>query len=259
MKARTTFRVKDVARIAGVSVRTLHHYDEIGLLVPRARSQGGYRLYDSDDLMRLQQILIGRELGLSLEEIRRSLDDPRFDRTKALLDQREQLVRRVHQAEVMIRAVDEAIAVLNKKSKGGSMDLEKIFDGFDPSKYEQEAKERWGDTDAYQESAKRTKKYSTDDWTKIKEEQIAIYKDAVAVMKAGGKASDSSAMDIAERHRRFIDRWFYPCTHSMQLGLSSLYESDSRFAESINKHGEGLTDFLVAAIQANAKRNGQRG
>ena len=249
--------MKDVARIAGVSVRALHHYDEIGLLVPRARSQGGYRLYDSDDLLRLQQILIGRELGLSLEEIRHSLDDPRFDRKQALLEQRGQLVQRVHQAETMIRAVDEALAVLNEKSKGGNMDLKKIFDGFDPSKYEQEAKERWGDTDAYKESAKRTKKYSAKDWTTIKEEQAAIYKDAAAVMKAGGKASDTPAMNIAERHRLFIDRWFYPCAHSMQLGLSSLYESDSRFAENIDKYGEGLTDFLVAAIRANAKRNGE--
>ena len=134
------------------------------------------------------------------------------------------------------------------------MDLKKIFDGFDPSKYEQEARERWGDTDAYKESAKRTKKYSASDWKKIKDEQVAIYKDAVAVMVSGAKPSDPKAMDIAERHRLFIDRWFYPCTHAMQLGLSSLYESDSRFAENIDKHGEGLTEFLVAAIRANAKR-----
>ena len=93
-----TYQVKDAARLAGVSVRTLHHYDSIGLLVPGARTAAGYRLYTDADLLRLQQILIGRELGLSLEEIRRALDDPRFDRKAALLDQRERLRERVQQA-----------------------------------------------------------------------------------------------------------------------------------------------------------------
>ena len=256
MKAQRTYRVKDVARIAGVSVRALHHYDEIGLLVPKARSTAGYRLYSEDDLLRLQQILIGRELGLSLEEIRRLLDDPRFDRRKALLSQKEQLRARVRQTEGMIRAVDAALAILDERKKGGSMDTKAIFDGFDPSKYEDEARERWGKTDAYKESMKRTKRYTPDDWKRIKAEQQSIYEDSVKVMKVGGKPSDSKAMDIAERHRLSIDRWFYPCSHAMHEGLASLYESDSRFAENINKHGEGLTDFLVAAIRANAKRNG---
>jgi DNA-binding transcriptional MerR regulator len=256
VKARRTYRVKDVARIAGVSIRALHHYDEIGLLVPQARSTSGYRLYGEDDLLRLQQILIGRELGLSLEDIRRSLDDPRFDRRNALLSQKEQLRVRVRQTEAMIRAVDAALAILDRRTKGGSMDIKELFDGFDPSEYEDEARERWGKTDAYKESMKRTKRYTPEDWKKIQAEQSSIYQDSVALMKAGGNPSDPKAMEIAERHRLSIDRWFYPCTHGMHEGLASLYESDSRFAENINKHGEGLTDFLVAAIRANAKRNG---
>ena len=256
MKARRTYQVKDAARIAGVSIRTLRHYDEIKLLVPETRSRAGYRLYTDDDLLRLQQILIGRELGLSLEEIRRSLDDPRFDRRKALLAQREQLRTRARQTEAMIRAVDAALAILDERNKGGgTMDMKEIFDGFDPSEYEDEVKERWGNTKAYKESMKRTKRYTADDWEQFKEEQSAIYKDAAAVMKAGGKPSDPRAMDVAERLRLSIDRWFYPCNHKMHLRLASLYESDSRFAENIDKHGEGMTTFLVAAIRANAKRN----
>ena len=254
MNARRTYRVKDVAQIAGVSVRTLHYYDEIGLLVPRTRSGAGYRLYNDDDLFRLQQILLGRELGLSLEEIRRSLDDPRFDRRKALLAQKEQLRKRARQTEAMIRAVEAALMVLDDR-KGGTMDMKEIFDGFDASKYEDEVQERWGNTDAYRESMKRTKRYTKEDWKRIQAEQAAIYADAAAIMNSGGKASDAKSMDIAERHRLSIDRWFYPCSYGMHTGLASLYESDSRFAESINKHGEGLTDFLVAAIRANAMRN----
>jgi DNA-binding transcriptional MerR regulator len=113
-----TYHVKDLARAAGVSVRTLHHYDAIGLLVPGARTAAGYRLYTDADLLRLQQILISRELGLSLEDIRRSLDDPRFDQKAALLEQRELLKDRVQQTEAMIRAVDVALRALRDQEAG---------------------------------------------------------------------------------------------------------------------------------------------
>lgn len=104
---RRTYRVKDVARLARVTVRTLHHYDAIGLLVP-SRTRTGHRVYGEDDLLRLQQILIGRELGLPLEEIGCMLTDPHFDRRKALLEQRELLMRRASETEAMIRAIDSA-------------------------------------------------------------------------------------------------------------------------------------------------------
>ena len=102
MARKRYYQVKELAQIAGVSVRTLHHYDEIGLLVPRGRTDAGYRLYDDDDLLRLQQILIGRELGLALEQIRGSLDDPKFDRKRALLEQRGQLAQRARQTDAMV-------------------------------------------------------------------------------------------------------------------------------------------------------------
>ena len=134
------------------------------------------------------------------------------------------------------------------------MDLKEIFDGFDPAKYEQEAKQRWGHTDAYKESVRRTKRYTKEDWLKIKAEQGDVYRDAAAAMKAGKKPSDPEVMDIAERHRLAIDRWFYPCSSMMHRGLASMYETDERFAATIDKAGEGLTPFLVAAIRANADR-----
>ena len=132
-----TYQVKEVARLAGVSVRTLHHYDSIGLLTPGTRTAAGYRLYTDADLLRLQQILISRELGLTLEEIRRSLDDPRFDRKAALLDQRERLKDRARQAEAMIRGIDVSLAALDGSRKG-EMKMEHLFEGFNPSQY------RWG-------------------------------------------------------------------------------------------------------------------
>jgi len=254
MKRVRTYQVKDVARIAGVSVRALHHYDEIGLLVPTARTEGGYRLYDDDDLLRLQQILIGRELGLSLEEIRRSLDDPSFDRKMALLKQRRLLLQRSHKTQEMIGAIDKALALLNDDGRKKTMCMKEIFDGFDPSSYENEVVARWGSTDAYRESKRRMSTYTAEDWQKLKAEQDDVYKATAAAMLKGRSPTDETVLDIADRHRRFIDRWFYPCSPQMHCCLAEMYETDHRFAENIDKYGKGLTSFLVSAIRANADR-----
>ena len=250
---RRTYQVKDVSQLAGLSIRALHYYDEIGLLVPKARTEAGYRVYTDDDLLRLQQILIGRELGWPLEEIKRSLDDPRFDRRRALRAQREQLTARADKTAAMIAAIDAALAIIDGPT-GGTMEMKDIFDGFDASQYETEAKERWGSTGAYKEATRRTKQYTTDDWKRHRAEQAEIYASAFAVMKAGNAPSSIEAMDAAERHRLSIDRWFYPCSPAMHRGLADMYETDRRFSEAIDEHGEGLTAFLSAAIRANADR-----
>jgi MerR family transcriptional regulator, thiopeptide resistance regulator len=275
MRSRRTYQVKEVASLSGVSIRALHHYDAIGLLRPSLRTAAGYRLYDADDLLRLQQILIGRELGWSLEDIRRSLDDPSFDRRQALREQRAALERRARHTAEMIRAIDAAIAIIDDvndsaivaevcdaprsgespdEQEGTTVNMKKIFDGFDPDKYADETKQRWGHTDAYKISMRRTKTYTEADWKSIKEEQSAIYADAVAAMKSGKGPGDAAAMDVAERHRLSIDRWFYPCSAQMHCGLADMYEADQRFQDNIDKHAAGLTAFLSAAIRANAQR-----
>ena len=256
MKPRRTFHVKEVAALANVSVRALHHYDEIGLLVPKGRSQAGYRLYDETDLLRLQQIAIGRALGLPLEVIRRGLDDPEFDQRKALLAQRQQLHERNQQTTTMIVAIEAALALLDANSTVDAMDMKQIFDGFEPSQHEAEAKQHWGRSDAYQESQRRTKDYSEDDWKQLKAEQAAIYADAALAQAAGKKPSEEAVMDIAERHRLSIDRWFYPCSVAMHLALANMYEGDHRFSENIDKYGPGLTPFLALAIRANGRQRG---
>src|SRR6188472_2059890 len=117
-----TYRVADVARVSGVSIRALHHYDAIGLLVPTGRTEAGYRLYTDADLLRLQQILIRRELGFSLDEIRRSLDDPHFDHRTALVEQRGRLQAKAQAIEGMLRAIGAALAVVEHDSRGGSVE-----------------------------------------------------------------------------------------------------------------------------------------
>ncbi len=248
-----TYQVSEVARITGISVRALHHYDAIGLLVPKHRTEAGYRVYDQDDLLRLQHVLIGREQGLALEAIRRSLDDPSFDRAQALQAQKRQLQAHARRTDAMIRAVEAALAMI-EEDQGGTMDVRQLFDGFDPAAYEAEAEERWGDTDPYRESAKRTKRYGIDDWRQIKDEQDAIYADAAGALQAGSAPDSVEAMDVAERHRVSIERWFYPCSPEMHTNLAEMWEADARFAENIDQHGAGLTRFLAAAVRANARR-----
>ena len=248
-----TYRVADVARLSGVSIRALHHYDAIGLLVPTGRTEAGYRLYTDRDLLRLQQILIGRELGFPLDEIKRSLDDPRFDQRQALLEQRQRLEAKVRSLDGMIRAVDAALAVVGPDPQGGTMDMKELFGGFDPSVYEAEVEERWGGP-ALEESKRRVKGYTADDWKRWKAETAAIYGDAAAAMRGGLDPASPAALEIAERHRLSIDTWFYPCSKAMHAGLADMYEADDRFRASIDKAGDGLTTFLAAAIRANAKQ-----
>ncbi len=252
MARQRTYQVKEVTEMTGVSVRTLHHYDELGLLVPRARTDAGYRLYDEEELLRLQQILLGRELGLSLEEIRLSLDDPSFDRKSSLLRQRAELEKRAQQTVAMLHAIARALAHL----EGETMDLKKIFDGFDTGKYDAETEERWGTEEAFRESKRRTARYTPEDWQRLKLEQKGVYDQLNAALRASARPDAPEVLALVEQHRASIDRWFYPCDHRMHLSLASLYEQDPRFAENIDKHGGGLTPFLVAAIRENSRKHG---
>ena len=255
MKTRT-YQVNEVARITGVSVRTLHHYDKLGLLVPSERSGAGYRLYTDADLLRMQQILIGRALGLALEDIRKMLDDAHTDRRQVLRQQRERLVERARTTDAMIRCVDAALALLDEEQprRTPTMDMKQLFDGFDPAQYEQEVRERWGNTEAYRESTRRARSYTAADWERMKDETGAIMNDAAAALGAGNRPDDPAVMDIAERHRLSIDRWFYPCSAQMHAALADMYEADARFAANIDKYAAGLTPFWSAAIRANAQR-----
>jgi hypothetical protein len=182
-----------------------------------------------------------------------------------LLGQREALTRRAEQTSEMLRAIDAAIAMLDgasfdddgKEREDATMDndkLKKLFNGFDPSKYEDEVKQRWGNTEAYKSSAKRAKAYTEEDWKRCMAEQGTVYADAIAALKAGKSPTDPAVMDVAERHRLAIDRWFYPCSTTMHCGLADMYEADDRFRSFFEGHAPGLAAFLSAAIRANAER-----
>ena len=235
-------RVKEVARITNVSVRTLHHYDEIGLLCPR-RTPAGHRDYGPKDLERLHHILVSRVLGIGLDEIAHSLNDPHYDRREHLQQQREKLLAESERLAVMLRAVDAALR---------EEDMTTQFKDFDHHDYEDEAKARWGETDAFKESARRTKGYGKKEFDKIKQEHAEIVEAFAVLFRAKKPAAD--AADVAERHRAHIDHWFYPCSTAMHVSVSQMYTDDDRFRENYDKVELGLAQYVQDAVAANHVR-----
>jgi len=247
--------VSEVARLAGVSIRTLHHYDSIGLLEPSERSAAGYRLYSRRDVERLQEILLFRELDIPLDDIGALLAGGAFDRLAALELQHEMLRGKADRTEALIRSVERAI---NAERTGVHMTNDEmlgVFGDFDPAEYADEVEERWGESDAYKESARRTARYTKTDWARFKAESEQIGADTVALMEAGVPADDPRAMDLAEQARLQIDRWFYPCSREMHVNLAEMYLSDPRFTATYEKIHEGMARYWHDAILANAARH----
>lgn len=246
--------VGKVAELASVSVRTLHHYDEVGLLSPSARSEAGYRFYDDADLARLQQILFYRELGFGLEDIGKIMSDPEFDRRDALIEQRRMLERKSAHIGAMLEAIDRALDASQKGIVMNKEEMFEVFGDFDPAEYEDEVKERWGDTDAYKESNRRASAYTKQDWERIKAEGAEQMERMIALFDEGASPEDPRSMDVAEAARLSIDRNFYPCSYEMHVNLGEMYIADPRFTKYYDQHRDGLAQWFCDAVIANALR-----
>lgn len=246
--------VGEIARLAGVTVRTLHHYDEIGLVVPAGRTDAGYRTYGRPELERLQEVLFFRELGFSLDEIRQIVDQPDYRREHALARQRELLEARAEHVFSLIEAVDRAIRAERTGVQMTDEEMLEVFGEFHPARYEEEAKQRWGDTEAYRQSARRVARHTKADWQRLGEEAAAINQQFLDLMAAGTPPEVEVAMDVAELHRAHISQWFYDCTKEIHAGLGAMYIVDRRFTENIDRAAEGLAAYMSAAIAANSAR-----
>ena len=239
--------------MAGVTVRTLHHYDRIGLLSPSARSSAGYRLYAPDDLDRLHQVLLYRELGFSLEDVADLLADD-ADPEAHLRRQHRLLRDRLERTQAMVAAVEKE---MEARAMGISLTPEERFEVFgdaDPEQYEAEVQERWGETDAYAQSKRRTAAYTKDDWVRIKEEGAAVERRFAEALRSGVPADSPEAMDVAEEHRQQISRNFYDCPPQMHAGLGRMYVEDERFTAHYEEIAPGLAQYVSTAVQANAAR-----
>lgn len=237
-------KVNEAAKLTGISVRTLHYYDEIGLLHPDEVTEAGYRLYGEQSLEKLQQILFFRELDFPLSEIQKIVNSPAFDREKALENHRSLLIMKRSR-------LDDLIALVDRTLKG---ETDMSFKEFDMSeieaaqnKYAKEAEERWGSTEAYAESARRTKEYGKEDWAKITAETEQIYH-SFAEKKTLSPA-DSEVQQLVTDWQNLISRYFYKCSDEILAGLGEMYVADERFTKNIDgKYGEGTADFISKAI-----------
>ncbi|MER5453785.1 MerR family transcriptional regulator [Micromonospora sp. NPDC002389] len=246
------YRVGEVARLAGVTVRTLHHYDEIGLLSPSGRSGAGYRSYSEADLERLQVIRYYRELGFPLEEIAAILDDPGSDPEAHLRRQHELLTVRIKRLQEMVAAIEFAMEASKLDIRLTPQERFEVFGDFDPEAHAEEAEQRWGGTEAYRESNRRVSRYTKEDWARIKAESEDWGRRIVALMESGAPADGPAARELAEEHRRQISQSFYECSYEMHTCLADMYLADERFTAHYEAIAPGLTAYLAEAIHANA-------
>jgi MerR family transcriptional regulator, thiopeptide resistance regulator len=249
-----SYLVGQVASFAGVTVRTLHHYDEIGLLSPSGRSHAGHRRYDDADLDRLQQILFYRELGFPLDEVAALLDDPDADPQEHLRRQHELLTVRIEKLQKMAEAVEHAMEARKMGINLTPEEKFEVFGEYDPDRYDEESRRRWGDTEPYRDSQRRVATYTKEDWLRIKAEGAGNTNAFVALMDAAVAPDSESAMDLAEQHRQQISRNFYDCTYEIHTGLAEMYMADERFSSAFEQIKPGLAGYLRDAILANAVR-----
>lgn len=243
--------VGEVSRATGLTVRTLHHYDEIDLVVPSGRTSAGYRLYSDDDVQRLHQVLTYRELGFSLDQVALLLSDETPDAVLHLLRQHEAVVEQIahlQRVQAMIETMIEATMVDVKLTPEETFE---VFGGSDPNEHQVEARERWGESDEFAESSRRTSRYNKQDWVQIRSESDTIEAAWTALLRSGVPSDEPKSVALAERHRRHIDQWFYPCSPDIHRSLADMYVSDARFAAYYDSREPGLAKYVHDAIWAN--------
>ena len=238
-------QIKEFARLTGVSVRTLHYYDEIGLLHPAAVDKDtGYRDYDEQSLLRMQEILFYRELDFSLKSIGQILSSPNYDANQSLAEQKSLLILKKERLERLISAIDQAM-------KG-----ENVMSAFDNSKFEAykaEAKERWGNTEAYRQHEEKTKAYSDGKWNALAGEMNKIFTAFHQCMKKGEAPASAEAQSLVKALQQHITDNYYPCTNEILAGLGQMYVADERFRNNIDTNGSGTAQFVAEAIEIYCK------
>ncbi|MBP9761343.1 MAG: MerR family transcriptional regulator [Candidatus Magasanikbacteria bacterium] len=240
-----TYTIQQLASLAGVTKRTLHHYDAIGLLEPASVQKNGYRVYGQKEVERLLQILFFRELEFSLEEIQRIISSKYYDPTQALEDQKQLLLLKQKRIKTLIHTIDTRIKHMNNDT---TQKQDEVFDSFDTSEfdaYKEEAKQRWGHTEAWKQSQERTKHWTKKEYARVKEEGEVLMRQIVAVMDKG--AADPEVQALIHVHYNSL-REFYDPNISMYRGLGQMYVDDPRFTAYFEKFAQGLAVFMKDAI-----------
>ena len=237
-------QINEFAKLSGVSVRTLHYYDEIGLLKPAfVDEQNGYRFYDENSLLRMQEILFYRELDFPLKVISEILSSPDYDKKKALAEQRKLLILKKERLERIIDALDGA--------EKGKIIMTAFDNNYEAARkqYEAEAKERFGNTDAYKEHTQKTANYTKDKWQSVNDGLMSVFAEFSECMKSGNSADSTEAQDLVKKLQNYITDNYYTCSKEILAGLGQMYVADERFKANIDKQGEGTAEFVSSAIE----------
>ena len=251
----TTMTVGEVSTLLGVSVRALHHWDESGLVHPSRRSDAGYRLYCETDIMRIQQVLVYRQTGMSLADIKEVLDEPGADAVTHLRRQRELLQGQVSRLQQMLLSID---TILDMQQLGGRLSLAETVEiwgtDWDPV-YLAEAQAKWGDTEEWAESARRKARMTRADWEQAHSESVALETALAEAMHSGVEPGSPEANALARWHRKDLNRWFEVST-SKQVVIARSYVADERYARYYDKRAPGLAAWLKDVIDAGARSEG---
>jgi len=251
------YTVKQVAKLSGVSVRTLHHYDEIGLLKPDSVGANGYRYYGQDELLRLQQILFHRELGFPLEEIRQVLDAPDFDRMAALKAHRARIEAETRRYRRLVRTIDETLAALQGAT---TMDDKAMYNGFDPKRQAQHEAElvgRFGEkVRPVIEQARAVVAGATQADFDARQAEFAVIETALAKALADGAPADSGEVQaLIRRLHTWVGGWWgAEPTRERFVGLAGFYVEHPEFRARYEAKAAGLSEYLAAAMKAFAER-----
>ena len=239
-------QINEFAKLAGVSVRTLHYYDEIGLLKPAfVDEQNGYRFYDEISLERMQEILFYRELDFELKSIAELLSSPDYDKQKALAEQRKLLILKKERLERIIDALDSAEKGKITMSAFDNSDYETAR-----KQYEAEAKRRWGETSAYKEHAEKTANYTKDQWQDVNDGLMTVLAKFAVCMNDGHAADSIETQTLVKELQNYITENYYTCTNEILAGLGQMYVADERFKNNIDKYAPGTAAFICESVAA---------
>ena len=234
-------QIKEFANFTGVSVRTLHYYDQIGLLKPAdVDEHSGYRFYDDRSLLQMQEILFYRELDFPLKSIKDILSSPDYDKEKALQEQKKLLILKKERLERLISAIDGAV-------KGEC--VMKAFDTSEFERYKEETRQRWGHTEPYGEYEEKTESLSMGQLSSPMERINEIMAEFAVCKEHGSSPSSTEAQNLVKELQDHITENFYTCTKEILSGLGQMYVADERFMKNIDSHAPGTAEFIKNAIE----------
>lgn len=250
-----TLTVGRTARLVGVSVRTLHHWDETGLVHPSGRTPAGYRVYSGTDVSRIHRVLVYRELGFSLADIGQILDDPHTDMTDHLRRQHAALTERITRLQRMVDAVDHMLEAAQTGIQLTPQQQVDIFGDDWRPEWVEEARQRWQGTTQWEQYSQRAAALAASDWHQVAADTHEFETDLTAAKRRGVAPGSAEANALAERHRDLMSTYF-DCTHEMQVCMGRMFVEDDGFAAHYDKDESGVAVWFQEVLCANAAANG---